>query len=377
MPAKNGNAIVKTLVVLALLAVAGFVVFRSLRETVQVMPVSRGKAADVVPGSVEVLADKGVQALKIEVPGRVAWCAPLTQGTHFKKDEELLKLDTSALDRAFAETKRTYENAKNEAKIRMERNTDKVAAEKRLSDAERLFNLGRATGEDVKSANRALVTVLIGLDLADLAKKKADADFEVAEQEYKINQEKMRVVAPMDGIIEGVFVSEQALVSAGATVFTFYSNLRIVTAKVSEEDFGKVKVGNPALVRLISFPDHNFDARVSKLVPFADPETRRYTVWLDVKAELDQLMPNSTGEVTITVGEHDNVPLVARRAIFDGNFICVVRGGRIEKRQVELGFKAWNRAEITKGVAPGEFVVVEGDLDRFRDGQNVAVEQAK
>src|SRR4051812_46602081 len=124
MAAKNGNALVKALLVLAVVAVAVFFALRTLRDAAIVSEVTRGPAVDAVPGSVEVLADKGLQPLKVELAGKVAWCAPLTPGTHFKQDEVLLKLDTSALDRAFAETKRALEDARAQAKIRSDYNSE-------------------------------------------------------------------------------------------------------------------------------------------------------------------------------------------------------------------------------------------------------------
>ena len=88
---------------------------------------------------------------------------------------------------------------------------------------------------------------------------------------------------------------------------------------------------------------------------------------------MEQLLPNSTGEVTITVGTHDNVPLVPRRAVFNGSFVFVVKDGRVERRQVEIGYRGLNTVEVTQGLTAGEQVIVE-DLDLFRDGQRIRAE---
>jgi len=154
-------------------------------------------------------------------------------------------------------------------------------------------------------------------------------------------------------------------------VATFYANERVVLAKISEEDIAKVKLGDPAKVQLLTFPGKNFPARVVKTLPFADAETRRYSVFLDVQAEPGQLLPNSTGEVTITVGTHVNVPLVPRRAIFNGSVVYVVKDGRVERRLIEVGYRGLIEAEVTRGLTAGETVIVE-DLDQFRAGQRVS-----
>jgi RND family efflux transporter MFP subunit len=370
MHVKNGNAIVKLLIVLVILAAGVFAALHTLRDTVVVAEVKRSKAVDLVPGSVEVFADKDLQQLRIDGAGRVAWCEPLNEGNQFKKGDVLLRLDTTEADRAFAEAQRVYDQFKEQAKINAERSSEKIVAEKAVEDAKRLFQQGGVSKDDVDRAERTLASVLTQLDLTNFALKKAEADFKVADEAHKLQLKKMQVVAPSDGQVAGVLVAVDSLVTQGASVATFYANERIVVAKISEEDFAKVKLDAPARVQLLSYPDQNFDAKVTKILPFADPETRRYKVHLKVDAPLERLLPNSTGEVSITVGEHDNVPVIPRQALFNGNFVYVVKDGRLEKRAVVLGFKGLNLAEVAKGIAPGELVVVENQ-DMLRDGQRV------
>jgi RND family efflux transporter MFP subunit len=171
-------------------------------------------------------------------------------------------------------------------------------------------------------------------------------------------------------------VAPGALIGPGTTVATFFSNQRNVIAKVSEEDVGKVKVGQPAKVHLLNLGDETLDAKVSTILPFADADTQRYSVYLDVAAEPKKLKPFATGEVSITVGEHPNQPRIPRRAVFNDDYVFVVKGGVVEKRKVKLGFRALNFAEVVENLAPGEQVIVD-DLDQFRDGQHVKVVEAK
>lgn len=376
MRANRGNAVLKLLVALVVIAGVVVAVMFSLRETVIVEPVKLGLAVDAVPGSVEVHADKDLQPLKIEGVGRVIECAKLDPGTYFKKDDLLVQLDTTELKRVFEEQERKYKNEKAAAEIRAKYNTEVQVALRKWEEGKRYLEKGEVSKEDVNGLERAYNAARATQELTDLGLKKAEADFEAAKQDHEIALRKMRVVAPMDGLVEGALVAEGTFVSAGATVGTFYSNVRVVTAMISEDDIARVKLGDPVEVRLISYPDQKFEGKISKKLPFAQAETHRYQVWLDVKAELDQLKPNSTGEVTIKVGEHANVPIVPRRAICNGSFVYVVNGGRVEQRQIQTGFRALNRAEVGQGLKPGELVVVE-ELDRVRDGQRVRVETAK
>ena len=371
MPANNGNIILKVLLVLVLLGAGAYAVRTGFRETAIVAEVQQGIAVDAVPGSVVVHADKDLQELKIEGSGRVVECSRLDVGGSFSKGEVLVRLDTTELERGFAEAKRRYESEREILRIRTERNTDLAVAKQNLDNVRRLHELGNASTDNVNAAQRVLDAIMTAQAEVDFnSRREAEAFARLAEA-HELQLRKMTVVAPAAGIVEGVRVNVGTLVSGGATVATFYANERVVLAKISEEDIAKVKLGDPAKVQLLTFPGKNFPARVVKTLPFADAETRRYSVFLDVQAEPGQLLPNSTGEVTITVGTHVNVPLVPRRAIFNGSVVYVVKDGRVERRLIEVGYRGLIEAEVTKGLTAGETVIVE-DLDQFRAGQRVS-----
>lgn len=372
----RGNAATKILLVLAVLGAGAYAALVGTRREALVTTVQQGRAVDGVAGSVVVYADKDLQELRIEGAGRVVDCARLEPGVAVRAGDLLVKLDTTELERAQADARRRYEIDRELLRIRTEKNTDLAQARQNLENVRRLHELGNASTENVNAAQRALDAVLTAQTEAAFQARIEAENLARAEEAHKLELKRMMVVAPVDGMIESARVSVGALVNAGATVGAFYANERIVAARISEEDIAKVKIGDPAKVNLLSLPGRDFEARVSKILPFADPETRRYTVYLEIKAELADLRPNSTGEVTITVGSRDRVALVPRRAIFNGVggiTVAVVKSGRVERRQVEIGYRALNTAEVVKGLAPGEQVVVENP-DQFRDGQNVRVQ---
>src|ERR1043165_5863035 len=119
----NGSALLKLGIVLAVLAGAGFLVFQNLQGTARVKAVNRDVAIDAVTGSVVIQADGDFKQLKSEAPGKVL-LANIKPGSHFKKGDVLVQLDTSELDRQVAETKRKYESAKERAKIILDNNPE-------------------------------------------------------------------------------------------------------------------------------------------------------------------------------------------------------------------------------------------------------------
>ncbi len=374
-PAPKSRFPFKVAAVLAVLVAAGIVMFYRFRPTAVVVAVERGPAVDVVTGSVVVHADKDQQDIKSELPGRVAWIDPRQLGEPFKRGEPIVKLDSTDVERAIKQAEDTYHAAVDRMKIARQNDPAEKIAKENLAIAERRHAQGGISDDDLKTAQRALDKVETDMALADFDAKQAKIKFDNDEADLTRQLEKMTIRAPMDGIAHGILVAPGALIAAGTTVATYFANDRIVVAKVGEEDIGKVKIGQPAKVRLLNQPSTLFDAKVSTILPFADPDTQRYSVYLDVAADSKQLEPFATGEATITVGEHQNQPLVPRRAVLSGDFVFVVKNGVVQKRKITVGFRALNLAEVLENLQPGELVIVD-DLDQFRDGEHVAVQVA-
>ncbi|MFM9080084.1 MAG: efflux RND transporter periplasmic adaptor subunit [Opitutaceae bacterium] len=369
----KGSLLARIAVVLAVLAAAGFAVVHNLRDTAKVKAVNRDTAIDAVTGSVLVQADGGFKELKSEAAGKVK-VANLKPGSHFTKGDVLVQLDTTELDRQIAETRRKFESDKARAKIALENNPERKVAEERVATAKRLFELGNASEDDLKGARRALDGIVTRLKLTEFDDQKAEVDFKVVMEGLELLRDKMRVVAPFDGTIhnDGAMTWEGALINAGQPVTKVFARRRIVEAKISEESFGRVKLGQAARIRLLTYGTQTFDATVVELLPSAD-DAQRFTVHLDVKADPDQLRPLSTGEVTITVDRVADQVMVLRRSIFDSDKVYVVKDGRVERRKLELGIVSLNNAQVRKGLEVGDLVIVDR-LEDFREGQRVRTE---
>jgi len=360
------------LAVVAVVVVGSFLRFR---DTALVATVKRDTAVDIVTGSVVVHADGDLKELKSELGGRVAWCEPLVPGREFKRSDGLLKLDSTDLEREMKQAESDYNLAMERVKIARAKDPELKLANDVLKNAQRLHDRGEASDENLANAQRAVDAVETKLALADFDTRKLKVDFDTAEAAKQRLLEKMTVRAPEDGVVQTATASPGALIGQGAIVATYYSTARVVLGKISEDKFSKIQLGQLAKVRLLSYGTKEFDAKVTKILPFADADTQRYTVYLDVELDSKMLIPFSTGEVTITVGEHPNQPLIPRRALFnglDGNYVYVVKDGRVERRKVEVGFMGLNIAEVKQNLAPGEQVIVD-NLDEFRDGQHVRV----
>jgi RND family efflux transporter MFP subunit len=394
----HGRILLKVGIALIVLAGIAYAAFNSLQKTARVKAAKRDTAVDAVTGSVAVDADGGTnKELKAEADGKVIACDKITQGTKFKEDDVLLELDATELKRRIAEFERNYFDNKRQAHIELTGGKpERLAGVEKLSDEERaklyqevsraredaarnlakvkrMHELNSVSDEDLRTAQRALETIDLGLQMQAFKERRAEQDFKTQMDAFDLELERMVIKAPSDGEITEALIWKGAWIGRGHLVGRFMSHDRVVAAKISEESFGRVRLGQKAAVRLLTYGEQSFEATVSKTLPKAD-EAQRFTVFLDVKVESQELLkPGSTGEVTITVDQHPNAVMVPRLALFDLDKICVVKNGRVEKRQVKPGYINLTEAEILNGVTEGEHVIVDGP-QRFRDGDRVRIE---
>jgi RND family efflux transporter MFP subunit len=374
----SGGVVLKVVGVLVLLAAAGVAGFYNFQSTARVKAAERDNAVDAVTGSVLIHADGGMKDLKSEASGKVV-VANIKPGSKFAKDDVLVQLDTTDLDRDITEAQRTYEHTREETKLRREANVDKKVAAEKLETARRMLALGSVSKDDINALERGLDQIELALKIADLNEKKAVDDHRLRMERYATQRAKMSIRAPYDGAVQGALVIEGEVINVGQPVAVVYSSKRVVAAKISEENFGRLQVGQSARLRLLTYGSQEYEAAVSELLPTAD-EAQRFTVYLDVKVDPEHLKPNSTGEVTITVDQRPDQVMIPRRALFDGDKVFVVSNGRARRRQVEVGYVSLTKVEIRKGIELGEYVIVEsleGSPENFRDGERVRVQVIK
>lgn len=104
------------------------------------------------------------------------------------------------------------------------------------------------------------------------------------------------------------------------------------------------------------------------LVDFADPQIDPKTGTFSVRAEMPNpdhiLLPGQFTRVKLLMDVRENAVVVPSRALVienGGAYIYVVRPDSIvEKRFVETGPEVGNNTVIERGLAPGEWIVVEG-----------------
>ena len=145
---------------------------------------------------------------------------------------------------------------------------------------------------------------------------------------------------------------------------------------VGESDYRQLREGQPAEVRVDTYPDP-FPGRVVRLAPVLDPETRTAVVYIAVENPDGLLKPGMHARVRVVLDRHEQataVPLASVVETPEGStvFVLTEDGGRVSQVSVRLGLADRAMVEVLSGVDPADRVVTLGS-HLVRDGQVVEV----
>jgi membrane fusion protein, heavy metal efflux system len=141
--------------------------------------------------------------------------------------------------------------------------------------------------------------------------------------------------------------------------------IKWMLASVSETDVPLFHLGQPVQVKVIAYPDHAFQGKVSKIYETVDPNTHRVTIRSEIADPHDELRPGMLANFVIRVRnpvEATAIPAngVVREA--DGTMTAWVTNDRrrFEQRIVAIGLRKDDRVQVLGGLRRGELVVADG-----------------
>lgn len=146
-----------------------------------------------------------------------------------------------------------------------------------------------------------------------------------------------------------------------------------VLIEVVEKDIPLITIGKKAALRAEAYPDHVFEGTVTRIVQALNRATRTMTVEIDLPNKDRRLKGGMFARVEVMVGTHRDaiqIPIDAVSRLEDAQYVFVVRDGKAQRVNVEIGARKENRVEITNGLSGDEVVIVSGK-DLVHDGTPV------
>lgn len=177
------------------------------------------------------------------------------------------------------------------------------------------------------------------------------------------------ITAPISGIIAKKFIDQGEMIVAtsmtkNAPIVTIVNMDTVkVLGGIVERDIGRVKIGQPADVKVDAYPGKVFTGEVTKVSPIVDPQSRSVEVEIMVENKGHKLKPGMFARVDLITSEHKSVLAIPRDCLLgeEGNrYVFVVEDGKVSQKKVELGINQENLIGIVRGLEVGQKVVVSG-----------------
>jgi len=133
-------------------------------------------------------------------------------------------------------------------------------------------------------------------------------------------------------------------------------------------DIGKVAPGQKAVFTVDAFPAREFTGKVVAIYPKAviQENVVNYDVVVEITDKYDGLLrPDMTASVTIFQETHENMLTVPAKAVKrerGKNVVHVVVNGKVEPREIKVGWKDSQWIEILSGLDEGQTVLVNAEL---------------
>jgi HlyD family secretion protein len=211
---------------------------------------------------------------------------------------------------------------------------------------------------------------------------------------YEEQLVKCKIYAPHDGMV--VYARERSRYSSGSEIAegaTVRQRQQLITlpdlskmqvkTQIHEAVLNQIRSGLPASVRIDAFPNRAYNALVSDVavVPASGNYTnvKTYECTVRILDDVEQLKPGMTAVVEMHVERIKDVVSVPVQAVaqIDQETWCYIDTGRgVERREIELGRTNDKFVHITKGLDPGERLVLNpmAILEEARSSNQISPE---
>jgi len=225
-------------------------------------------------------------------------------------------------------------------------------------------DIDEATGRDrvseaqVSTAQAALAAAREQLEIAKAAQGKTQTLFDYS-----------RIAAPFAGVITHRYADTGAMIQAGTSsqtqampIVRLSQNDRLrLVMPVPESAVSRIHVGTPVLVAVQTLRK-TVTGTVARFAERLDMETRTMRVEVDVVNSKLDLVPGMYADATLVLDEARGVLVAPVQAVdrteAGSRVLVVAHDGKVEAHDVSLGLESADRVEVTRGLSPGDLVVV-------------------
>ncbi len=240
----------------------------------------------------------------------------------------------------------------------------------KLDSAEASLMLSETTyNRMAKLANKEIIS------RQDLTKALADfKESKAAAQESRAMLDKMRLVAPFDGVVGKSLVNPGDHVSAGQALVSLTDTHHLhVEYTIPESYVALLKLGQAITVTASTFPGKNFVGHVAYIAPTINTQDRTISLYAEVPNDDQVLVSGLFVNIEQALGEQSNALLIPEKSLIatiDGQQVYTVVDGKAHSVAVTLGQRTAQSVQILQGLQANDVVVTAGQ-EKIREGVSV------
>lgn len=254
------------------------------------------------------------------------------EGDRVEAGAELARIDTAMLEARQAQA---------QAQLRL--------AEQELKRVNRLGQSGVTTQRDADNA-------IANRDVAAAVARTLD-----------IQLKKSVLTAPIEGIVDRVFVDENEFTDTGKPLVRIVQTEKVkVSVGVPERDVLAFEEGAPVTVTVDALPDRPFQGCIHYIATVADPITRTFTAEIEVENSEGLIRPGMIARAGLIRNVYEDavvVPIFSTVLLDQKRYVLVEEDGAAQLREVETGVIQGNVVQVTEGLEPGDRLIVVGQRD--------------
>ncbi len=175
---------------------------------------------------------------------------------------------------------------------------------------------------------------------------------------------KSRVIAPIDGEIETQIVAVGDYVKLGDPLFKLVGVQELRAHLLLPESAAvRIKPGLKVVLSPPAAPERLIEARIDEIKPTVGANNRALDAIVKFRGDGNVFRGGGTVNARVIIQRRENALMVPEHSVVlrpAGKVVYAVQEGVARQRIVETGLRQEGLQEVTKGLQPGETIVVDG-----------------
>lgn len=196
------------------------------------------------------------------------------------------------------------------------------------------------------------------------------------------------ITAPISGVVGNRNYDAGDMANPAMPLVSIVQMDRVkIKFNATEEDLGRLAMGQTANISVKTFPDKIFSGKVMKISPVLDPLTRMAEVEVLIDNPQRLLKPGMYAQVEVITGIIENTIVVPRHVVIENTtlervngvdeviknyYVFVVDSNKAFQKKLNVMYANHKSLAVNSGVAVGDMLVISGQ-NNLRDSMAVSI----